>query len=102
MSTHRASVKLSHSFNGYASDGCLFMAVVIVLFTGLRRAQIRRKDDQVGSMGVAFVLAGFSQSTKSLGATGSSSLGTVSLFNATSTNQTEIKQSLEYMSSHNI
>lgn len=47
MSTRRASVKLSPSFNGYASDGCLFMAVVIVLFTGLRRAQIRRKDERV-------------------------------------------------------
>jgi hypothetical protein len=47
MSIRRASVKLSPSFNGYASDGCLFMTVVIVLFTGLRRAQIRQKDERV-------------------------------------------------------
>jgi hypothetical protein len=43
----RVNVKLPLSFNGYVPDCCLLMAILVILCTGLRRDQIRRKDERV-------------------------------------------------------
>jgi hypothetical protein len=47
VSIRHASVKLSHSFTSYVQDCCLLMAVAVVLFTRLRRDQIRWKSERV-------------------------------------------------------
>jgi hypothetical protein len=44
---HRVNVKLPLSSNGYVLYCCLLMAILVVMCTGLRRDQIRRKDERV-------------------------------------------------------
>jgi hypothetical protein len=43
----RVNVKLSLSSNGYVSDCCIEMAIVIILCTGSRHDQIRQKYEKV-------------------------------------------------------
>jgi hypothetical protein len=43
----RVNMKLPLSSNGYVSDCCLLMAIVIILFAGSRRDQIFQKYERV-------------------------------------------------------